>query len=228
MGWLTVGCAELIGLDEFSEAREAADPAPPEPRPDEDAEQDPEGTQGGPAAALPACSPQELLVDGGFELGSDAWVDEDSHQGDLVMHHNRLQPNAEARSGTYVAALGGPAGRKSVLSQSVRVPEDARLLTVTAYYWAFSYVETQSPARSGQDIGTLSLVRGGDRQALLLLDNLNTTNAFWRPFLQTVDATGYAGSEVKLQMEARIALDGVGQTLFLFDNVSLAVDCPEN
>jgi hypothetical protein len=178
------------------------------------------GTGGG-AGAAPgtfACS-TELLVNGGFEAGSEPWISFTTGQDPLIYDstgdgYDGVTP----RGGQRLGWLGGVPSEVNRLSQTVSLPAGASAVTFSGALRIQIFEE-----HALVDFLRVSLVSDGQRLAVLEFDNGDAT-VDWFDFTgPVVDVTAYAGRGLTLEFESEIGA-GPG-TNFYMDDLTLVSEC---
>ena len=151
-----------------------------------------------------SCS--ELVVNGGFETGSQGWTQVSAGGYDLISDFNPF-------TGIWGVYLGGIDDADDRLSQAMALPAGATSITLQAW-WSIATSETGGAF----DWMTLSLLRpdGSLLSELVRVDDSAEPNV-WDEAV--VDLTPFAGQEVILQGHART--DGSNPTDFYVDDVSI-------
>ncbi len=149
----------------------------------------------------------ELVVNGGFESGSQGWSQVSAGGYNLISNFNPF-------TGSWGAYLGGVDDADDRLSQTVALPAGAASLTLRAW-WSIATAETGGAF----DWMTFSLLRPDNT----LLAELLTIDSDAEPNVwdeAVVDLTPFTGQDVILQVLART--DGSNPTDFFVDDVSIA------
>ncbi len=143
---------------------------------------------------------QQLLADPAFDAFTTIWGETSTEFGDVVIvsESTALPGHTSPR----YAWLGGAGYEYSELTQVVAVPEGTQTLTLSFYYYLFTYdIPYDDYNIMGVDLWS------ADGTTLLhefqVLGNQDGTNG-WTPFEASVDATEWAGSEVQLYFWASI------------------------
>lgn len=161
----------------------------------------------------------ELLVNGNFDSGNVAWV-EDSGNPNYNVIVNSTEAPIPPQSGTFLAWLGGFNSVTQTLYQNVVVPPGTASLQVKGFYW----ITTEETG--GQfDHATVALLSSDGSTTLETLrtwSNLNNTSA-WMPFAVSTSGN-YAGQTVRLQFST--VLDSSLNTNFFFDTIEFIANIP--
>ena len=148
----------------------------------------------------------ELVVNGGFETGSQGWTQMSAGGYDLISDFNPF-------TGVWGAYLGGIDDAEDRLSQTVNLPAGTTSITLHAW-WSIATTETGGAF----DWMTLSLLRpDGTLLSELLRVNDSAEPNVWDEV--SVDLVPFAGQQVILQGQART--DGSNPTDFYLDDVSI-------
>jgi len=157
----------------------------------------------------------ELLVNGDFDAGPTAWVENDGGSGFPLIVHSSETP-FPPQSGSYLAWLGGVFNASQSLYQTVAIPPGTSSLQVKGYF----------RITSDDFFDTASLRLLSSNGALLeVLINWSSFDegSEWIPF--AVSPTGnYAGQTVRLQLSA--VLDDIHNTSFFFDTIQFIANIP--
>ena len=164
---------------------------------------------------------RELLMNGNFDVGETGWT----NPGVPIVYpangnNANGNPDVAALSPPDVAWFGGLSSENDTLSQSVAIPADASMLTLTFYY----AVITEKTNANEVDVFDAQLVAGSQTIALAHLSNLSATDT-WTLVTATLPAT-LAGQTATVRLHGLTNASN-RLTSFYIDTVSLkAVSCP--
>ncbi|GAA1965949.1 protease pro-enzyme activation domain-containing protein [Kitasatospora viridis] len=155
-------------------------------------------------AAQSACTPAQLLGNGGFETGAaDPWTTSSG----VVNGDTTSEP---AHSGNYDAWLDGyNSAHTDTLAQTVTIPTGCK---ATLSFWL--HIDTNQNDGTAHD----TLVLDANGTQLNTWSNLDAGNGYTQ---RTVDLSAYAGQTVTLTFTG--TEDGTGQTSFVIDDANLNV-----
>ncbi|MFW6063401.1 MAG: hypothetical protein ACOC9V_04420 [Chloroflexota bacterium] len=158
----------------------------------------------------PAPTPVEPLQNGDFEQGPTAWT-EFSQQGfELIIQDDDAPDGVDARSGTWLAWLGGNANEISVIAQSATVPQEEP--TLRFWHWIGSEDDC------GFDRGGVVVNHNGNSTTAEVFDLCEATSTNgWQE--RAVDLSAYAGETVEIELRVETD-DSLNSNLFV-DDVSL-------
>jgi hypothetical protein len=165
---------------------------------------------GGPPIPPPATGATELLVNSGFEQGTDSWSGTTSAIGAYT--------HQAAHGGQNVCWLGGY-GRTTTetIAQTVTIPSTATSATLS--FWVeIGTEETATTKPYDQCVVQLRSTSGQVLTTLETLSNLNETGGYLH---KTYDVTQFKGRTVKVYFRA--AEDTEKATSFILDDISLTV-----
>ena len=166
------------------------------------------GTDTRTVAVQPALPPGELIVNGGFEYGTQGW----SAQGVAIGDNGSMEP-AHAGSGSAWFS-GWMSSGPEVLRQTVRIP--ARATSARLTFWM--HIDTYDVAFQAVDCLQVKVRPSGGPLAVLgALSNLDNAPGYQQ---HSFDLGAYRGRQVELSFVAKDAPDGVN-TAFTLDDVSL-------
>lgn len=155
-----------------------------------------------------APTPTEPLENGDFERGPAAWNEYSQRGFELIIQDDGAP--VFARSGQWLAWLGGSNNEISVLSQSATVPEEDS--TLRFWHWI------GSEDVCGYDYGGVVVNYGNNSTSVDVFDLCEQTSTNgWQ--LRTVDLHAYAGLTVEIELRAETD-DSLNSNLFI-DDVSL-------
>ena len=159
-----------------------------------------------PERGIEAQSCSELVVNGGFESGSQGWTQSSAGGYDLVSTYNPF-------TGVWGAYLGGIDDADDRLGQALTLPAGASSITLHAW-WSIATSETGG----GFDRMTLSLLRpDGSLLAELARIDDSADPDVWDEII--ADLTSYAGQTVRVQAHA--VSDGSNPTDFYLDDLGI-------
>jgi hypothetical protein len=164
-------------------------------------------------SAMPNCDEVELLVDGGFDDGSGAWIEVSSGGFPLIQDAAGLG-SVTPHSGSYAAWLGGAPLEDSGLGQPVLVPEGTVSLTASGFFGLTS----TDPGLADYAYATIGSDDSGIAQTFAMWDPRDATTP-WVPFTSTTDAADLAGLSLTFLIGS--TTDDVENTNFFFDSLSL-------
>lgn len=162
-----------------------------------------------------ACTPGDLLQDGGFEAGlpNPAWQTSSNVFSDILDD----LPDPAPHSGTWKAWMGGDNLIQENLWQALNVPADSASLEVT-YWWRVDTFETNHP------FDTLKVqIRDAAGSPLQTLETLTDGDASQTWQQSSFAVTGYAGQAI--QVAFAVQTDDTGPTSFFLDDVSVLNTC---
>ena len=165
--------------------------------------------------ATRACSPEELIRDGGFEAGipNPAWQVSSNVFSDILDD----TPVPPAHSGNWKAWMGGDDRVQEVLWQTFTVPANGAGLAIS-YWWRVDTFETTHP------FDTLEVqirdASGTLRQRLEVLTD-GDAGPSWNQ--STLTVSGYAGQTIQIAFVAQT--DDTNPTSFFLDDVSVRKTC---
>ncbi len=153
----------------------------------------------------------ELIQNGGFEAGSQGWIENSAQGYPLVSDFN-------PRTGRYSAYLAGVNNADDRISQMITLPADADSITLRAW-WYLATAETAGVF----DTMTVWLLRE-DSQPLAQLAQVDNTYpvGVWDQIV--ADLHGYAGRTVILQFAGRTDESNISD--FYVDDVSVSACGP--
>lgn len=145
-----------------------------------------------------------MVANGGFENGSNSWVQGAANGVDLI---SQTRPHGGACS----AWLGGYQHGEDHLEQTIQVPEDATL----RYWW---YMQTEETSGGAEDVFRVALYDTSDHLLAILRtwSNASAENA-WNQ--DSLSLASYAGRTVRLHFAGMT--DGSLITDFFLDDVSV-------
>lgn len=145
-----------------------------------------------------------LLADGGFDSGGNVWVETSSGNFDIVVIEGTADAGyLLADTPTRYAWLGGAFDEASEIWQVIDVPEGTQSLTLTFRYYLSSDDIPYYLDHSQMGAALLSSDGGTILHEFLHVANQDETNA-WGDFTETIDATDWAGTQVRLYFWAQI------------------------
>lgn len=153
------------------------------------------------------------LLNGNFE-GTGGWTEYSAQGWDIITHEDDIN-GVNARSGSYLAWLGGDNNETSYIQQQVTVPASTPYLI---YYNIIGSNETQC----NKDAAGV-LVNGTVVSAYGLCSATNTGTTWTK---RSVNLSGYAGQTVMIQI--RVETDGATLSGLLVDDVSFAATAAAN
>lgn len=153
----------------------------------------------------------ELVQNGGFEAGSQGWIENSAQGYPLVSDFN-------PRTGRYSAYLAGVNNADDRISQKITLPADSVSITLRAW-WYLATAETAGVF----DTLTVWLLRE-DFQPLAQLAQVNNTYpvGMWDQIV--ADLSSYAGRTVILQFAGRTDENNISD--FYVDDVSVSACRP--
>lgn len=158
------------------------------------------------ASSTPTATPPpaNMVANGGFENGSNSWVQGAANGVDLI---SQTRPHGGACS----AWLGGYQHGEDHLEQTIQVPEDATL----RYWW---YMQTEETSGGAEDVFRVALYDTSDHLLAILRtwSNASAENA-WNQ--DSLSLASYAGRTVRLHFAGMT--DGSLITDFFLDDVSV-------
>jgi pseudomonalisin len=155
---------------------------------------------------LPQPAPGELIVNGGFELGSLGWTGRGVVIGD--------NPAAPAHQGSADAWFPGNRSAAAVLQQTVRIPAGVAAARLT--FWL--HLDTRETAPTALDLFAVK-ARGADGR-LAILGGITNLQAGLGYQQSSLDLGAYKGQQVQLSFVAYRFSGGL-TTSFVLDDVSL-------
>jgi murein DD-endopeptidase MepM/ murein hydrolase activator NlpD len=165
----------------------------------------------------PACTPTQLVQNGGFESGPPGtpWVASNSlNRADPLIYKSR------PRTGVWGGWLGNVLNYQDTLTQVIAVPTDT--LSATLTFWR--YVQSLEPAGNGDDrmVVTLSAPNG---QPIAVPFTLGTSVArnVWAKETLNIVFTGYGFTSATLTLTG--FNDGKNKSSFFLDDVSVVRQC---
>jgi hypothetical protein len=167
----------------------------------------------GSSTVMPGCDEVEILVDGGFDDGSGAWIEVSTNGFPLIQDATQLDA-VSPQSGGYAAWLGGAPLEDSGLAQPVFIPEGTVSLTVAGYFG----LTTSDTGLN--DYATIA-VGSEDTGVNAIMQMWDPRNAVtpWVAFSGTTDAADLAGLSLTFLIAS--TTDDAANTNFFFDSLSL-------
>lgn len=155
---------------------------------------------------------RELVVNGDFEAGTTGWAQSSSQGFPLICHNGICGSGLNPVSGSNLAWLGGSNNERSLLSQSLTLPQASPLVLT---YW--SRIESEDLCRF--DYGYVNIQVGRTTKTIQRVSLCSANNGGWMQ--HSLDLSGYAGKTVRLDFYVTTDVWNVS-SLFI-DDVSLLV-----
>jgi hypothetical protein len=183
-------------------------------------EPDPGDALQGPAVS--SCA-SELLQNPGFESGVAPWAEFYPGEDPVISSETlSAEQGTRAHDGEYLAWFGGVPDETTRVSQRVSVPDGTLALVVSGYR---RFLSRESQAEDFADRMTIRFVRGLDVvDELFAWGNQDASSgAEWEFFSRRIDAAGYVGTELTLELES--STGATPESNFYFDDLSLIAEC---
>ncbi len=168
-------------------------------------------------STAPSQAPQDLLANGGFETGTNPWLE--SSKGGY-----QLVSTAQAYQGSYSAYLCGYSNCQDVVAQSFLVPQNPGKLTLS-YFWALGTQKTDSTCDDTFQVTLASVNSDGSLGAPLApVQKVCNTNANGNYALFSADLTtalqGQGGQTLAVVFTMQTN-GSANQSAAIVDNVAL-------